>query len=183
MAARLLIVLIVINQSLSAGQVNQSNVEYKNGIYSLSFDVEIETDLEIVRTLVTDFANIDQLSDLVVESDIISAPDDISKRRLMVARACVLFFCREMKMVEEIGEQKKDVIVATVVPELSDFKSGTTIWRLTEMPDRHSRIEFSSELKPDFWIPPIIGPIMVKHRLLREAMTIINNIEALSRND
>ena len=51
--------LIVFGQSLTAGQVNRSSVDYEAGVYSLSFDVEIDADLKTVRAIVTDYANLD----------------------------------------------------------------------------------------------------------------------------
>ena len=184
MMRRLLIIaLAVFSQSASAGQVNYSSVEYEAGVYSLSFEMDIDAALEKVRALVTDYDNLANLSRMLVESEIISAPGDPVKLRLLVVRACVLFFCRDMRMVEGIEEPEEDVIVTTVIPEQSDFKSGMTRWQLTGLADRKTRIAFSCREEPDFWFPPIIGPLIVKHRLLREAEVIINNIETISADD
>jgi len=184
MPRRLLLMgLIVFSQSLSAGQVKLSNVSYESGIYSMSFTVEIDADFEKVRAIVTDYHNLAKLSDMLVESTVISTPDEKNIRRLLELRACVLLFCREVKLVDRIEEIGRDVIVTTVIPESSDFKSGMSHWQLTGLPGRKTRLEFRCKAEPDFWIPPVIGPIMIKRRLLREAEVIITNIEALSVDD
>lgn len=184
MTSRLLLIgLVVFSQSIWAGQVDQSNVAYESGIYSMSFAVEINADFEKVRAIVTDYGNLAKLSNMLVASTVISTPDEKFKRRLLVLRACVLLFCREVKLVDRIEEIGRDVIVTTVIPELSDFKSGMSHWQLTRLAGGKTRLEFNCKAEPDFWIPPIIGPIMIKHRLQREATIIITNIEALAVNE
>lgn len=184
MSIRLAIILLIaFNQSLSAGQVNHSSVDYKAGVYSLSLDVEIDAAFEIVRLIVTDYASLDQLSNMLIESAMISSPDDKLKRRLLVVRTCILFFCRNVRMVEEIEEVGSDVIITTIIPEQSDFKSGQTRWTLTELDDHRSRIELNGIQEPDFWIPPLIGPLLVKRKLLKEALELIDNIETMTKHD
>lgn len=184
MSTRLaIIMLIAFNQSLSAGQVNHSSVDYKAGVYSLSLDVEIDAAFETVREIVTDYANLDQLSNMLIESAMISSPDDKFKRRLLVARTCILFFCRNVRMVEDIEEVGSDVIITTIIPEQSDFKSGQSQWRLTELDNQRSRIEFKGTQEPDFWVPPLIGPILVKRKLLKEALKLIDNLEIMAKHD
>ena len=176
----LLIGLIVISQAISAGEVIQSSVDNDAGIYRISFVVEIDKDIDTVRKVVTDYANLARLSDMLIESRVYSVPDDKLKQRLLVARVCLLFICRQVRMVERIEPIGPDVIVTTVIPELSDFKSGQIRWRLTKLTDQRTRLEFFGEEQPDFWIPPVIGPLLIKHILHREAFIITTNIENLS---
>lgn len=181
MSSRLLIFgLIVFCQPISAGQVNQYNVNHIAGVYTVSFDVEIDKDIDTVREVVTDDANLAQLSDMLVESQVFSSPKDKSKHRLLVARVCFLFVCRKVKLVERIDALNRDAFITTVIPEQCDFKSGTLHWQLTKLADHRTRLEFHGEEEPDFWIPPVIGPYLVKHLLLKETMVIIANIENYS---
>ena len=41
-------------------------------------------------------------------------------------------------------------------------------------------MRFRYVMEPDFWIPPIIGPLLIKRSLLREAEYTIDRIEALA---
>ena len=83
-------------------------------------------------------------------------------------------------MVEQVKEVGPDVFITTVIPELSDFKSGTTRWQLAKLSDQRTGLKFQCREEPDFWIPPFIGPILIKHRLAREAQVVINNIEKVA---
>jgi hypothetical protein len=178
-----LLLLIIGSGPLPAGEVNHSGVTYQAGVYSLEFDVVIEAELDTVRGYVTDYANLDQLSELIIESELLEPPATDSKRRLLVVRPCILFLCRNLRVVEDITEVRPDQIVATVVPALCDFKSGETRWQLAAADSRHTRIEFQGSVEPGFWVPPLLGPALVKRRLLKEAMQIIQNIEYRSVHD
>ena len=151
MLSRLLLIgLIVFSQSLSAGQVNRSSVEHDAGVYKISFDVVIDQDIDTVRKIVTDDANLAQLSDILVASDVFKSPEDKLEHRLLVARICFLFICRQVSLAERIETISRDAFITTVIPEQSDFKSGTLRWQLTKEADEKTRLEFHGEEKPDF---------------------------------
>ena len=176
-------ILLVVTRTLTAGEVQHASVEYQAGIYSLSFEVVINAEFDTVRAIVTDYAKLDQLSDMVIKSTLLNMPDSENQRRLLVIRACLLVFCRNLKVVEDVVTAGPDQFVATVVPESSDFKSGMTRWQLTRVDKQRTRIEFEGYEEPGFWIPPLLGPVLVKRRLLKEAMAVMNNIELLAKHD
>ncbi len=70
-------------------------------------------------------------------------------------------------------------IVAEIVPERSEFKSGRTVWRVCSMGDR-SRIEYESTMEPDFFIPPVIGKFMAKKSIRTEVATSFTNLERVA---
>jgi len=177
-----LLLALVLSMQAGAGNIQSASVDYKAGVYSLSFNVVIDAELDSVRAIVTDYARFDQLSEMVIESALLDTPHADQERRLLVIRPCILVFCRDLRMVEDVTVEGHDRIATTVVPDQSDFKSGKTHWQLTGVDRQHTRIEFYGYEEPGFWIPPLFGPVLVQRRLLKEAMTIITNIEHLSRN-
>ena len=178
--ARLALILIVgCACPLKAGEVKEASVTYEKGVYRLVFKVVIDADLKKVRTIVTDYQHLYQLSQMLTQSTLMDTPKDRPPRRLLVARVCWLIFCREIRAVEDI-ETAGDVINTRLIPEQCDFKSGSTRWQLSALAERSSRVEFTGDLQPDFWIPPVIGPLLVKHRLMKEALLMIGNIETVA---
>ena len=175
-----IIVSILFSEGLAAGQINRASIDHDAGIYSISFDVEIDKDIDTVRAVVTDYANLTQLSDMFVESEVFNSPEDSSRQRLLVASVCFLFICHQVKMVEKVEAINRNEFITTVIPEHSDFKSGSVHWRLTKLSDQKTRLEFYGKEEPDFWIPPIIGPLIVKNILLKQATIITTNIEKIS---
>lgn len=70
-------------------------------------------------------------------------------------------------------------IIGRIIPKNSDFKSGWMKWQLSEISGKTS-IHFSSELTPNFWVPPFIGPLLIQYKLEDEARYSIQQLEQLS---
>ncbi|NNF97365.1 MAG: hypothetical protein HKM94_10600, partial [Halobacteria archaeon] len=92
---------------------------------------------------------------------------------------CVIFFCRELVQVQDISELPNGYIVVSVLPEMSDFAYNETVWRVRALNDR-TRVTYSSDLVPDFWVPPLFGTAIFKHQLLEEVRQVIENLERLA---
>ena len=70
-------------------------------------------------------------------------------------------------------------IDARTIPDQSDFRQGIVEWRIEPTDQEHSHISVYARLEPDFWIPPLIGPWIVKYVLRREALETIESLEKL----
>jgi hypothetical protein len=69
------------------------------------------------------------------------------------------------------------VIEAVILPEFSDFRSGLARWQLTAR-GAATQLEFSNSFEPDFWVPPVIGPWLIKRKLVWEVTETAMYIEA-----
>ena len=174
------IVLAMLVSTGNAGEVLDADVTHHAGMYRLSLDMRVNADAGAVRRIVTDHRNMTRISDVLIESTLLDA-DDAGMRRRLVARTCILFFCFRIIMVEDIEERQYGYTVITaIVPALSDFSSGRTEWRIVPDANGHTRISYRCELTPDFWIPPLIGPVLMKAKMLHEARETVNRIERLA---
>lgn len=174
--------LIGVCLSVSAGELQQVNVHYHSGVYQLDLDAIINARQDAVFTLVSDYDHLDRISRVLSESALLSSSGTGLKQRRLVAKTCVWFFCFTAIMVEDVKEIGKHTIITTMVPEESDFKSGRTEVTVTAIGKRRSRIHVYLEEEPGFWIPPLIGPILMKHKLLKEALDTIKQIEILTHD-
>lgn len=166
-----------------AGTVRNSDVRYNDGVYSVEMDMEIEADIGAVRAIITDYADIHRVSNLLTGSSLMDAPEEGGIRRRLAAKICILFFCFKSEIVEDVEEVGRDTVLTTVVPEMSDFLSGNSRWNIRSLDEEHSLLRFHYDMEPDFWIPPVIGPLLIKRKLLREAEDTIEMIEALAREE
>lgn len=162
-----------------AGSVESAEVAYADGRYQLDLSMRIDSAPEVVYALVTDYARLDQISKTIIESAVLD--HDAGLRRRLVTQTCVWFFCFTATLVEDVVESEPHhEIITTVVPELSDYRYGRTRWRIT--PDNGgTRIDFMALLEPDFWIPPLIGPWLMKQTMREEAERTVLKIEQLTR--
>ena len=168
---------------LHAGKVISSMVDYSDGRYVLEFDMHINASPDRVYALVTDYDHLSQLNDSIKSSKLVASTDATHHRVRVVSKACVLFFCKTIHQVQDIEELDASNVLATIIAEQSDFDYAHARWHIRGE-DNGTRITFSTDLKPSFWVPPLIGPAIIKSKLESEALTTIENLEKLSnRND
>ena len=166
---------------IAAGEVQNAKVQHEDGIYTLDLTVVVASRFQPVHALVTDYDQLYRISEILIETSLLSEADAEIKRRRLVVRTCILIFCFTATMVEDVWEDE-NIIITKIIPELSDYKFGETEWRVNPVDQKHSRIDLHSELEPAFWIPPFIGPYLMKKKMIGEAKKTISRIEALTRD-
>ena len=167
----------------SAGEVENINASHRDGTYFLELDATVSANQELVYRIATDDENLEKLNDLLVESTLLSQPGDPVKIRRMVSQTCVLFFCFKASAVVQVKEINNRVIITTVDATQSDFDYGRTRWEITPNDEQTTRVHFQSELKPSFWIPPLIGPWVIKNKMRSEAKQTIEQLEKIAVNE
>ena len=80
---------------------------------------------------------------------------------------------------QDVVEAYDGSITAVVVPELSDFRHGTMRLNLWQEATG-TRILIRSEVTPDVWIPPLLGPWLIKRELHAEAVQTVHNLERVA---
>lgn len=165
-----------------ASEVRALEVSAHRGRYRVDLEVLINADLESVQNIVQDHDGIYRLSRIIKHSrDLGSLPGQLPRRELTL-EACILFFCMAPRMLEEIERQANGDIITRIVPEASDFSYGRSHWRTRRVSAQASQIELSAELTPAFWVPPLIGPWILKHKLRAAALESCERLERLARS-
>ncbi len=168
--------------TIHASEVRHLDVSADRGRYRVNLEVLIDADLESVQRIVQDHDGLYRLSRIIKRSrDRGSLPGQLPRRELTL-HACVLFFCMAPRMLEEIDRQANGDIITRIVPEQSDFSYGRSRWRTRRLSAQASQIALSAELTPAFWVPPIIGPWILKHKLGAAALESCERLERLARD-
>jgi len=166
--------------TLQAGEVLVSTVEHKDKRYFVSLDVLINADSERVYKALTNFNNLSAINPAVTSSNLIYSLSDTQHRVEINVESCVTFFCKKLVQVQDVEELPGKLILTTVVPEKSDFDYAHARWKVTSEQGR-TRVTFDSDLKPSFWIPPLIGPLLIEKKLRDEALAIVAGLEQLTQ--
>ena len=169
-----------------AGDIKQAEVQYEAGHYMLAINSVIDVQMNHVRPLVTDYDQLTRLNDALIESALLVDSGNGQKRRRLVWRSCVLVFCFTVTLVEDVIESEDGnvlTIVTTIDPSQSDFTYGETRWLIVGEPDQRTRIQLNGDYIPSFWVPPVVGPWLLKRKLLHEAQNTVQNIETLARDE
>jgi hypothetical protein len=127
--------------------------------------------------LITDYDHLQDINPAVRESRILRTDSPERCRIRVVTRVCVLFYCRNITQSQDMVHLPGYLIEATILPENSDFRRGHAQWRLTAVGDV-TLMHFSAELVPDFFMPPLIGPWLIRREMVNQITEIVMIIEA-----
>lgn len=167
-------------QTSLAGEVLESYVGNEGDHFRVHIDMLIEAQPERVRALLTDYASLNRLSPSITASELLySNPPHYRVR--VITEGCVFFYCRQLVQVQDVTELKNGFILVKVVPEMSDFTYSQNIWRIRSQDDR-TRVTYSSDLIPGFWVPSLFGSSIFKHKLLEETRQVIENLERFANS-
>jgi hypothetical protein len=76
---------------------------------------------------------------------------------------------------------KNKELHAYVDPERSDFEFVDETWTFDE-DDGGTRVRYELHMDPKFWVPPAIGPYMIKRKLAKAGGAALNRIERVAQH-
>ncbi len=165
---------------LSAAELVHLALDQNQGVYQLRLEIILDASPENVHKVVTDYVHIYRINPSIIDSEVLDTPDNSVIRVRTVINDCIMIFCKELHRVEEVRELESGDIYSLVVPELSNVKSGVTIWQIHPMGNR-TRLIYILSLEPDFFVPPLIGTLVVKQKLKKEVLSSLDNIERIAQ--
>lgn len=180
---RLLAALLLAAPPAPAGEIAQANISYRDGRYEIDADMHLDATAAAVRRIVTDYDHLERLSGTITDAVVLERYDERRLKRRLSINTCVLFFCARFDMVENVEAVNPDDIRTTIIPEESDFEYGESRWQITPIDAHHTSLHFSAIRQPHFWIPPLIGPWLMKRKMLFELKDTVLRIEQLARDE
>jgi hypothetical protein len=121
-----------------------------------------------------------QISEIYKESGVLDPDVDGTPLVYTRVEGCVMLFCRSMSRVERLEVVSPTFIRSTAVPERSDFLYAISEWTLAAEGEG-TRIHYRMALEPDFWLPPFVGPALLRRILLRGGVEAVERIEELAQ--
>jgi len=131
-----------------------------------------------VIEVITDYQNLTELNSLIKSSRLLPSPEQGIDRVELITEGCMLFFCKKIRRVEDVKVEEGLGITSVIIPSLSDFKSGDTQWTFTAQ-NQNTVVTFQASMVPDFWMPPFVGPYMLKKQLHKQLRYTANKINLL----
>lgn len=172
-----LLVLLLVPALTQAASILQSSASVEDGVYTVSVATRISAQPATVMRTLTDYAHLTRINPDILESDVLQVFSPSRHRVRTLIRACILIFCRDVLQVQDV-ERLSDVhVVANIVPELSDFSSGTAEWKLRNVQE-DTVLQFTARVEPAFWVPPIIGAWLFRRKIVSEMLVASAFMEA-----
>ena len=164
---------------LQGAEIESLELQEQAGRYRVQLVALMDRPRELVMRLITDYRLLPRINPYVVEARTIPGASPPAQRVALLSEGCLLLFCRRLHHTQDFSRQRW-VLVAVMVPALSDFRSGLLRWSLEAPDPRHTRIRMVAQLEPDFWLPPLIGPVLLRHALQRMALRSVEELERIS---
>ncbi len=171
--------LVVLASEGQGGAVHLVEVRHADRAYQVHIETVINAAPRVVLGLLTDYAHLTRISPAVKESEVVAAFHGRRHRVRTVVELCVWIFCRALDQVQDMQQKSDRELVATLIPEGSDFKAGWARW-IFRQEGGATRVSFTSQMEPDFLVPPLIGPWLLRRMLQREAVNTIEGLERLA---
>ncbi len=164
---------------VAAAEVLKERFSKEGDAYTARIAVQVEAPAEAVWATLTDYEGLAELAPSIQSSQRIGLTEGQATVET-VTRGCIGPFCRTITRVERMDEDPRSRITATVEPERSDLQSGATEWRLQPRASG-VRVTMDTRMRPDFWIPPFVGPDALQRNLTRDMVAIMEAIEARAK--
>lgn len=161
---------------VTAAEVIDVTVTHEDGVYHVAIEAWLDAPMPAVYAVLTDYPQWAVVNDLIKESEVLDASDPTRTLVRTVAEGCVLFFCKRFTQVQWMHADGEDGIRAEVIPERSDLRSGSAHTVLTDA-DGRTLFDYEMSLEPDFWIPPFVGPLVLKRKLRKQAVETAEAVE------
>lgn len=184
-AAALLGCAVAASASLaSAAELHLLEVTREGGRYELVAETHLQAPIENVFAVLVDYEDggLGRISSVYKQSDYLEPAADGTPVVYTRMEGCVLFFCKSLERVERLEAEEPHYIRTEGLPERSDFEFSRSEWILKPVAEG-TEVTYRLEIEPGFWVPPVIGPLILKRELKVGGERALYRIEKLARGE
>lgn len=171
-----------------AGVLDTVSTEHHNGRYYVTMTANVAAAPAQVWAVLTDYDRLARINPAVESVRVVSStPEPVVTHSLI--KVCVLWHCKTLDQRQTMQAGPGWRLQADVIPEHSDFSYGYARWELApaaatdQSSNEATQLKFHAELEPAFWVPPMIGPWLIKRALEQEGRITIRGIEDVIHGD
>lgn len=170
------VALLVTALPLEAAELRSVTLEKRDGIFYATSEVWLNAPRDELFQVLSDWDLSTRFSSLITASH--NLEPDASGRPgfYMENKGCVLFFCQTVAREGYVVLKEKFLIRAVAYSAKSDFEISDETWTLVDDGDG-TRILYEMQMKPKFWIPPLIGPYAIKSKIKNDGLDALQRIE------
>ncbi|MGE5624667.1 MAG: SRPBCC family protein [Bacillota bacterium] len=168
---------------VAAAQFYSLQVSHDDGVYRMVADIHLAAPPEQVYKVLTDYAHLSRISPSVVKSSLVQRLDAATALVYTDTRVCIFIYCRHARELQRIVQLSPEDLSAEVVPKPeNNIKSGSALLHV-EAERGGTRLHWELAIEPGFWVPPLIGPVLLSGSLRAEGERSAAGIEKLAREE
>ncbi len=172
--------ILLVSRVVISAELRDVVVEKEEKRYRLTSETRFDTSAADLYRVLTDYDLFTEFSSVFVESRNLRAAANGKPRYFTRMEGCVLLFCKSFVRIGELTLTPHKEIIATADPKQSDFNYSRERWLLVADGDG-VLLKYEFELEPSFWVPPVIGPYVMKRALRSGGADAVDRIEALAQ--
>ena len=164
----------------ATADLRQISVERVEGRYHLRSQAWFAAAPADVYRVLTNYDLFELFSSAYVETRNMHEDDQGRPRFFTRMQGCILLFCKTIIREGYLLLKPQVEIVSVALPEASDFRYSRERWRF-EPEGQGTLLRYEFEMEPAFWVPPVIGPFIIKRTLRADGAEAIDRIEAVAQ--
>lgn len=163
-----------------SAEILSIQVASDRGTYTMTSEVWFDATVEQIFEVYRYWEYATRFSSAIVEARDME-PDEVGRAQFYIRnKGCLLFFCQSFERQGYIEFEPNTVLRAFANPETSDFHHSNESWRFAAQ-NGGTIVTYDLSMRPKFWIPPGIGPYLIKRKLKRNGGPAVDRIEVIAR--
>ncbi len=162
-----------------AAEMRTLHVEHQGKRYVMQSVAVFDAGLEELYAVFLDYELSPQFSSWIVEARNLEREDG-QRGYFIQNRGCLMFLCQSTVREGLVVYEPFERIEAIADPALSDFEISNERWTFREE-DGATVVTYHLEMVPKFWIPPVIGPMVIKRKLRSSGGDALDRIEEIAQ--
>ena len=163
-----------------AARVQEISVSRQDGSIVSTADFVVNVPRADVIEAFSSFSELNRLNPAIIDSH--SKPNEDGRDRVTTRlRDCVAMICRTLTLVELVTIDANGTIRTEIASDGGDFSGGSTVWTF-EARGELTYVSYRSTVKPNFWLPPVLGHRAMRSALARQISASAENLEKRYRN-
>lgn len=172
--------LLALGATADGAEILSIKVESDAGAYTMTSEVWFDATLEQIYEVYRHWDYSTEFSSAIVEARDME-PDEQGRPQFYIRnKGCVLFFCQSFERQGHIELQPHETIRAYANPDTSDFHFSNESWQFLPR-DGGTVVTYDLAMKPKFWVPPGIGPYLIKRKLKNNGGDAVDRIERIAQ--
>ena len=152
------------------------------GAFTIEAAVDIDAPARPVERVLSDPDFIQVLNPRVRRVERL-APAAEGVRVRVASRRCVIGFCRDFSWVQNIRREPGGNISVRFEPGSGSVEGGEMRYRITRLSLMRTRVQVRARIVPAVNLPPLVGPMIMRHTLTEDIQDWSTGIQRLARED
>ena len=152
------------------------------GAFTIEAEVDIDAPATAVERVLSDPDFIQVLNPRVQRVERLAASADGVRVRV-ASRRCVIGFCRDFSWVQKIRRAPGGNIRVNFEPGSGSVDGGEMRYNVVRLSLMRTRVQVSARIVPAVSLPPLVGPMIMRHTLAEDIRDWASGIQRLARED